>query len=292
MPLSDSWFLLSVATAVVYGGQAAYLKGLTGDVDQWLVTWSIWLFGWPLYLGALLHRGVPTVEAGFWWPCLVSLAVNLAAWPAFVRAVRLSDISLVMPLLAFTPVFILGVEYVILGEMPGTTGLAGIALVVVGAYVLNVRAGFDALLDPVRALVSDPGARWMMFVAAVWSVSATVEKLTVTRSSPAFYLTAFGGLFALCFVPVMKYFGDVRVRDVSRNLPVLIGAGVLTAAMALLQMEAVRTTPLINYVIAIKRAGMVVSVLLGWWLFDEEHIGFRLAGAAVMVAGVALIKLA
>lgn len=288
----DSWFVLAVATAVVYGGQAAYLKGWTDHVEQWLVTWSIWLFALPFFAVALAYQGVPTVEAGFWLPCFVSLGVNLVAWPAFVRAVRVSDISLVMPLLAFTPVFILGVEFALLGTAPGWTGAVGIALVVLGAYVLNVRAGFSALLDPVRALVSDRGARWMMFVAVIWSVSATVEKLTVTHSSPTFYLTVFGGMFALFFVPVMKWFGEVRIRDVADDFGVLAGAGALTAAMALVQMAAIRTTPLVNYVIAIKRAGMVVSVLLGWWLFGEENIGFRLAGAVVMVAGVAVIRMA
>ncbi len=287
-----TWFVFAILTALVYGGQAAYLKGLTDEIDQMLVTWSLFLFALPLYAGALTYTGLPVVEGAFWWACAVSLGVNLAAWPLFVRSVRLSDISLVMPLLAFTPVFVLGIEYLMLGEAPGGRGLGGILLITVGAYVLNIERGISGVLDPVRAVVSDRGAVYMLFVAAIWSISATVEKITVTSSSPSFYLTAFGAGFVVCFVPVMRTVGDASMEDMRRHWPVLAGAGGLTGLMSLLQMSAIKLTPLVNYVISIKRAGMLVSVVFGWLLFAERNIGFRLVGAALMVAGVGLIRIA
>jgi len=288
----ESWFALSVATAVVYGAQAAYLKGVTDEIDQMLVTWSLWLFALPMFAAALTVRGIPMVEWQFWPACLTTVALNLAAWPMFVRSVRISDISLVMPLLAFTPAFMLAVELVLRGAVPGGWGLAGIGLIVLGAYVLNAGADFTALLAPVRSLVSDRGTRLMLGVAALWSVSGTIEKVTVTASSPAFYIATFGALFTLGFIPVVRKVGEAELGDVATHWLPLAGAGALTGAMALIQMRAVRLTPLVNYVISIKRAGMLVSVLFGWLLFDEEHIGFRLAGAAVMVVGVGLIRAA
>jgi drug/metabolite transporter (DMT)-like permease len=286
-----TWFVFAILTAVVYGGQAAYLKGLTDEIDQMLVTWSLFLFALPMYAAALVYTGVPVVESSFWWACLVSLGVNLAAWPAFVRAVRLSDISLVMPLLAFTPAFVLVIEYLMLGATPDPWGLAGIAMITFGAYVLNIEQGFSGLFDPVRAVGSDRGALYMLFVAGIWSISATVEKITVTSSSPAFYLTTLAAGFVVCFFPIMRTVGDATLEDVRHHWPVLAGAGGLTGLMALLQMSAIEMTPLVNYVISIKRAGMLVSVLFGWLLFSERNIGFRLIGAALMVGGVMLIRI-
>ena len=289
----ESWFLFAVLTAAIYGAQAAYLKGLTDDIDQMLVTWSLFVFALPMFAGALAWWGVPKVDSASFWPAFaVSITVNLIAWPVFVRSVRISDISLVMPLLAFTPVFVLLIEYVVLGEAPDGYGLAGILLIVAGAYVLNVRAGFSAVLDPLRSVATDRGALYMLFVAAIWSISATVEKITVTSSSPSYYMTMFGLFFVACFFPVMRRVGDVSFRDFREHSLVLAGAGTLTGAMALVQMTAIKTTPLVNYVISIKRAGMLVAVLFGWLLFDEENILFRLIGALIMIAGVGLIKIA
>lgn len=47
---------------------------------------------------------------------------------------------------------------------------------------------------------------------------------------------------------------------------------------------------LASYVIAIERAGMVVSVILGYVVFKERHVLTRLVGAALTATGVALLS--
>lgn len=288
----DAWFIPAVATAVVYGLQAVYLKAYTSDVHRLLVAWSVFAFGIPVYVGLLAFDGMPALTTDFWWAVSVSLGINLVAWPMFVRSVQLSDVSLVMPLVAFTPVFILLVEWLLRGEVPAGWGLAGILVIVVGAYVLNVDPAESGPFGPLRSLWSDRGARMMLAVAALWSISATVEKIAVDSSSPSFYLSALSLGFALAFLPVLLWKVEAPLREIRSNAAVLAGAGLLTALMLVIQMTAVAATPLVNYVIAIKRAGMLVSVLLGWWLFSEQNIGFRAVGAVMMVAGVALIRIA
>lgn len=79
-------------------------------------------------------------------------------------------------------------------------------------------------------------------------------------------------------------------RQVLREIPALLVFGSLGAIMILFQMVAVRIA-LVSYVIAIKRAGMIFSILLGYFFFGERHLKVRMAGAALMVAGVCCIVL-
>jgi drug/metabolite transporter (DMT)-like permease len=67
-------------------------------------------------------------------------------------------------------------------------------------------------------------------------------------------------------------------------------AAVLHVIAGCLQMAAL---PLLaaSYVIAIKRAGMLLGLIYGRLFFGEEHLAQRLLGAAVMVAGVLCITL-
>ncbi len=289
--MEATWFLPAVATALLYGAQSVYLKGVLPGADKLLVAWGIFAFALPIYLVFLGFTGMPEVSPDFWWAWGVSLAVNVLAWPLFVRAIQLSDISLVMPLVAFTPVFILGVEFVLLGEFPQGPGLWGILLIVVGAYVLNLERGASGLFDPIRSIAKNRGALYMLGVAAIWSISATVEKVAVVSSSPAFYLTWLSAGFALIFVPVVLWRVDKPLSTFKMSAWSLIGVGVLTGAMSVFQMYAIQNTPLVNYVISIKRAGMLVSVLVGWLFFQEKNIAFRLLGALLMVVGVALIRM-
>jgi uncharacterized membrane protein len=60
--------------------------------------------------------------------------------------------------------------------------------------------------------------------------------------------------------------------------------------MILSQFTALEMT-VASYVIAIKRAGMVLAVLFGHFFFKEKHLRERLAGALLMTAGVILLSL-
>jgi drug/metabolite transporter (DMT)-like permease len=57
----------------------------------------------------------------------------------YMVAIRDSALSLTLPYLAFTPVFTVLSAWLLLGEQVTAQGLAGIALVVLGAYGLNIK---------------------------------------------------------------------------------------------------------------------------------------------------------
>jgi drug/metabolite transporter (DMT)-like permease len=58
--------------------------------------------------------------------------------------------------------------------------------------------------------------------------------------------------------------------------------------MFVAQMEALRLSLAAN-VITVKRAGTLLTVLMGGLLFRERHLGRRLAGTAILLAGVWLV---
>ena len=66
--------------------------------------------------------------------------------------------------------------------------------------------------------------------------------------------------------------------------------GLLAAVMILSQFTAISMT-VASYVIAIKRAGMILSVVFGYLFFKEKHLRARLTGAMLMTAGVIVLSL-
>jgi drug/metabolite transporter (DMT)-like permease len=289
----DLWFLFSIACAVFYGGHSALVKHVMDRVHFFLITWACACFSMPIFFAVLYVQGLPDIQSGFMTYFLVSLVINFLTWPLFVLAIREADISLVMPLLAFTPVFILGVEWVLRSRFPGAAGLSGIALIVSGAYVLNLGSIRQGIFAPIRALMNNSGALYMLGVSVLWSVSATIEYFTVTHSSPYFYPTLLNGSLAILFTPFLYVFMNEPMKTVGRkgNWIWLLGVGSFWALMIIFQMMALDVTDLVNYVISIKRAGMIVSVLIGWLCFSEKHILFRMIGAVLMLIGVFFIRI-
>jgi uncharacterized membrane protein len=145
-------------------------------------------------------------------------------------------------------------------------------------------------LAPFRNLFTNKGTRYMMIVAVMWSVSATVEKVAVLSSSPEFYAVTINFLLSVAYLPYIYFFYRKSFKGIRKNLGRLSLIGLIAGAMALSQFTALQYL-LVSYVIAFKRAGAIVSVVLGFILFREKNIIKNLVFTSLMVVGVVLIML-
>lgn len=285
-----TWLVLAGATAFFYGLQGAWSKFLTGRVSQLAAAWALFAFSFPLLAVYLLAVGPPEVIGTVFWPALATnVVLSVLSFYLYVSALHLGDLGLTYPLLALTPLFLIPVEWLLLGEMPGPSGLMGIVLVVAGVYLLNFSDRGAGLLAPFAAVLRDRGARRMLGVALIWAVSGVVDRVAVTHASTPFYGTLLTGGLTIAFLPLVAWKGGGLRRAVAPGSRVLlIGQGLLFGLMFIAQMEALRRT-LAAYVITVKRSGALVSVLLGAAVFREAGLRQRLLGTVIIVAGVALL---
>jgi len=283
------WVALMLVAALCQAVKDLYLKRSVEGVEPLVVTWAYCL-ATTLFLAVLAAREpMPELLPGFW----ISLGVTgpLAALTlyGYVKALESSDLSLAAPMLTATPLFLLITSPLILGEFPDPLGIVGIVCIVGGSYVLNLaRARWNKPLEPFRALMRDKGARIMLGVAFLWSVSANIDKVGLRNSSPMFWIMCAFGVTTLCLTPLIlrrgwRSFGQVRVKPLE-----LLATGFLEAVTCVCQMHAL-SLAIVPYVISVKRMSAVFAVLLGWLALGEGNVRQRLAGAALMVLGVFLI---
>lgn len=282
-------YLLAILTGLFYGLQGTYGKVLTKSFPSEIITWATFTFSLPFILTFLIIKGMPSINLySFIWSTLTSFIINLIAFNLFFKALSLSSLSLTMPFTAFTPLFLIPIAFLILGELPDLTGNLGIILIISGAYGLHTGSG--NLVTPFRNIFVNKGTRYMLIVAVMWSLSATVEKVAVLSSSPEFYGTTIELLLSAAYFPYIFYFHRESTRNINKNFGKLLLIGVITGAMVLFQFTSYQYL-LAGYVIAFKRAGVIVSVFLGFLLFREKNILKNLICTAIMVIGVILIIL-
>ena len=77
-------------------------------------------------------------------------------------------------------------------------------------------------------------------------------------------------------------------EDARRHLPVAVAVGVLSTASYLAILTAYGFAP-VSVVAPARELSVVLIALAGWLLFREPHPARRLAGAVVVLAGVALL---
>ena len=212
------------------------------------------------------------------------------AFILYLRAIRQSDISVSVPLLSFTPLFLLATSPFLLGEFPTAMGLAGVVLVVAGAYVLNVGEYQKGFLAPFQALLAEPGPRLMLCVAFLWSLTSNLHKMGMQNSSTAFFLVSLYSVNCIILFLAMRVKSKTGIKQAITKIGTLAPIGLFIALSDIFNLMAMGLS-LVAYAVSIKRLSSVITVLLGHFAFKEKGVKERLAGAVIMVLGAALIAL-
>lgn len=282
------WFWLALVTALTQALKDVCIKRCLFRMDVGLVVWVYSLSAAVFFWLDVIFSPLPLLGSQFWPMLAVGGLLGAVTFTVYGRALMRGDLSLTVPMLAFTPLFLLVTSPLTLGEFPGPGGLLGVLCVVAGSYVLNLRERRFGFWAPVRALWTNPGARLMLVVAALWSIGANFDKIGVRASSPELWIASVYTVTSLALLPA-AFRGSRGVLGQMRIAPGLIlAAGLLEAVGLLCQMHAITMT-LVPYVITVKRLSVVFGVVLGALVFREPDVAHRLPGAMLMVLGVFFI---
>ena len=115
------WFFLSLTTALSVAARDVSIKTYKEiDPPEIAVLELAWALPYFL-LGSLLVE-IPPLDKTFWWSFLISIPINIIAYVLYLYAIKMSPISLSVPFLAFTPVFMILTGFFILAETVNTWG--------------------------------------------------------------------------------------------------------------------------------------------------------------------------
>ena len=256
-----------------------------------IVGWARLIFSLPLLGMILLASPHPSLSPQFWLISIGMIPLELTAFLLYLRAIRISPLSLTVPFLALTPVFTIVTSWIILRERVSGGGVLGILSIVLGIYLLNAADVKEGALAPLRAVFKERGSRMMIGSAFLYSITSNVGKRAIQLSNPitfAFFyqLIDMIALFGLAQAKA----GGVRplVRALSHRLILYGVLGAIAALSSWVHCIGIAQAP-VPYFIAIKRTSLLMAVLFGGFVLKEEQVIQRLLGTTLMVAGVTLI---
>jgi uncharacterized membrane protein len=174
-----NWFFIALMAAFFESLKDVFSKKSLKNTNEYLVALSLSLFALPFLLPLLFFIEIPILGNNFWWALIIGGILNTIATILFIKSINCSDLSLTIPLIAFTPLFLLFTSPLILGEFPTLTGFIGVILIVIGAYELNIKKQKQGYLEPLKALFKDKGPRLMLLVAFIWSITSNIDKIGV-----------------------------------------------------------------------------------------------------------------
>lgn len=305
------WVLLAIIGAVSNAAYYIIIKNHITTRDPRILTALGFLLSGVLLLVTSAARGFPVIGPDYYSAVVISGILNIIGLSLIFRAMESSDLSLSMPMLSFTPVFLIGTSYLLLHEVPSVAGIAGICIIVSGSYVLNISTEHEHFLDPLKSMVQNRGSWYMLIVALLFAASINYDKIAMLSSDPvfgmAFTLLIISGAFAVIVIMSKKSAGRYPLVPAGRDpapsghLPVTVFSlrsylvpAILTGIFVSAECVSINyayTLQIASYVIAIKRLSIIFMVLYGTLLCAENEIRTRLLGSVLMVGGAVIILL-
>ncbi len=283
-------YVLAFFTAFLSSLRGVFSKESLHYLDEYVVSWSSRLFALPFLLIPLFFIDFPTFNGMFWLALFCGGFLNTLATIYFFKSMKEGELSLVIPMVAFTPLFLLFLSPLILGEFPNFWGLLGVKFIVIGSYMLNATKHKKGILEPIKSLFRNKASRTMLLVSFLWAFTTIFDKVGIENSSPLFWAFAINAYIVIIMIPLIFLRKHEHVEMFRHELRHLLPLGVIGAAMWISYMFALHFT-LAIYVSAIKRVSIILAVLWGHFLFKEVDWKKRLLGASIMLIGVLLITL-
>jgi len=223
--------------------------------------------GWGAFflLPLLFFARQPAFPWPFWKTILISAPFDVAAGLLLHRALQSSQISLTIPYLAFTPVFLTVLPWFLLRESPTVIGTLGILCVAAGAFLLQAQTiSFKDLIRG-KFIPKEKGPLLMLLVALFFAITSTLVKKAILYSSPFYFAPVYYALIAVGLVP-FQWKSSRWAQELVSQPKLFAAIGLLEALAAVLQFQAFAHAN-VAYVISIKRLSLLFSVFYGWLFF-------------------------
>ncbi len=283
------WFFLSLTAAISIAARDVSIKTYE-DLDPPEIAILELMWALPYFLVGCLLVKTPPLDQTFWWTYLLSIPINILAYIFYLYAIKISPISLSVPFLAFTPVFMILTGFIFLAETINIWGGLGIGLIVLGGYILHFKQNQANLFAPVSAFLREKGSWFMLIVAILFAFAAVIGKKAMLHSSPLFFSYYFFFVFNTIILLGLILVRKNDWRKILRNSPKGLWLGSLLMVHISFHGLAIAISTAV-YMVAVKRSSILFSVLLSWFILKEADIRYRGLGSLLMFTGMLFIIL-
>jgi drug/metabolite transporter (DMT)-like permease len=243
-----------------------------------------------LSLATVVVIGADLMAAWKVWHLVLISAFGLVLYgSALVMTLRRGDLSIYYPIIRSSPVFIVVVSAVFLGQSYAAPVLLGIAMVMVGAFFVQYRPGARLSDDPRTLMI----ALLAMSSTGIYTISDAFAMQVV---EPPVFLFWVMVLFVPAYVTVMRAIGGPSlgwrglfawVRTPWRSA----GTGLIAYASYSLILIAFAWGGEVAAVSSLRQASIPISVLIGGLWLKETGLALRLVASLMLAAGIVVVVL-
>lgn len=290
--MENIWILLALIAALSGGTCDAFTKKALQLHEEYTIGWLRQLVVVLLLSPCLFFIPIPSLSGDFYKACFFALPFEVIAYILYMKAIKISPLSLTLPFLSLTPVCLIIIPYAMLGELVSFWGGIGILMIALGSYTLNLKEISKGFLEPIKAIGKEAGSVYMIIIAILYGFTNTFGKQAINHSSALFFGVTYNLAFFIVLSPVIFKIGKIsscgRICKESLKISVLPG---FFYAITVIFYTVAMSLANVAYTVAVCRLSLLVGVIYGHFLFKETGFRERLVGTTLMLVGFMIIVL-
>lgn len=282
--------VLSIGAAILKSGKSIFTKANAMSINPYTTSFAYRAISALLFIILLFIFQNNTIK-NFQLFAIASItnSIILASTTLLTtKALEVSDISIITPLMALLPITVTIPAWIFLDEKISIIALFGILLVCFGAYILELNSKNKNWLTPFFKLTNDKGAQYVGLFLVIASVIPTIDKIGLSSSTPILWVTATHTGMSVLLLSIASIKTSNISTDIQTNVKPLFVLGLFNTLLWIAQIFAYQEMQ-VAYVQAIKRGSIFLSILAGYLFFNETRLKARMTGAVIILFGISLI---
>jgi len=286
--VSDVALLIVIMAAFLHSGWNFFLKK---SLDKLTYIWSFLLVSLVFYSPMFFYYWVRADIAMEGWLCIIATGLLHLLYFTFMSgAYERGDLSLVYPISRGAgPLLVPLLAVLFLHEKIYPLGALGIALIVLGIYVIHLRSfAFNSFVEPFHA-VKDSASAWAIMTGLTIAGYSLVDKVGVGFVEPPLYIY----IMLLIVVVLLTPFVLTKKREALKkewrcNRNNILALGVVVLLTYMMVLFAFRISK-VSYVVAVREVSIVLSTIYGLVWLKEQHVMQKMTGSVIIALGVIFI---
>jgi drug/metabolite transporter (DMT)-like permease len=287
-------FSLIVIAGLIHAGWNIVAKKAAGDARFVFFIALIMMVLWAPLGWWIGRREVPLWGAVEWGFVVASGLLHVVYFVVLLRGYRKADLTVVYPMARGSgPLLSSMVAIVFLGEQISALGLAGIAGVVAGVFLIAGGPGlWRAARDPVAKARVHKGVAYGLLTGALIASYTVVDGYAVKWLLMSPVSVDYMGNFLRVGLLAPTVLRDRATAWTlwRRQWPSALAVAAFSPVAYVLVLYAMKEAPL-SHVAPAREVSMLFAALIGGHLLGEGERTMRLLGAALIAAGVVALGL-
>jgi len=213
------------------------------------------------------------------------------AFLCVMLAIKNLELSSALPLLVLTPGLVALFAFIILGEALTGLEILGMFLLLIGAYILQLKQK-QKFLDPWISFIKSKGYIYIIIALTLFTITSILDKALLKNFKlPINAFMGFQHLFlAIIFISLIIFSGKSKqIKSPLKNSwKWIFILALFTITYRYTQIQAIKIAS-VALVLSIKRISVFFAIIIGGRIFKEHGLLKKAIATTIMILGAILI---